>query len=533
MLLLVIIILVLVQVSHTKATEVATTDRVPATDQLPTRRVSNKTRAVSLIGGTSCETFSETGYTVCDDSEARFLSAFEGYGLQNVGYPISRRFQRDGFMTQAFQKAILQWQADSKSVAFVNIFDELHDRDFDETLFQVRQTPNQLPAGWDGDLSFEQVVRKRQALLSRPALRKTYFAASDPLTFFGLPTSEVEDMGNHYAIRLQRAVLQEWKEKVPWAEAGQVTIANGGDIAKELGHLPKTALILDSSTATADPTAVPTASTIRFAAIGDFGKGDQREKRVADMVKGWQPEFIITMGDNNYPDGEASTIDNNVGKYYSQYIYPYDGRYTPGTPPNRFFPSLGNHDWNTTNAQPYLDYFPISSSAANTGSSGNERYYDFVQGPVHFFAIDSDQHEPDGRKSTSKQAAWLKSQLAASRSPWQIVYFHHAAYSSASRHGSDSQMEWPFAEWGADAVIAGHDHTYERLLIENIPYFVNGLGGATPRDFGAPIPGSQARYKDDNGAMLVEANESSITFQFYSVANGGTLIDRTTIWADN
>lgn len=49
-------------------------------------------------------------------------------------------------------------------------------------------------------------------------------------------------MGNHYAIRLQRAVLQEWKEDVPWASAGEVTIANGGDIAKELGGLPSAAL---------------------------------------------------------------------------------------------------------------------------------------------------------------------------------------------------------------------------------------------------------------------------------------------------
>jgi hypothetical protein len=73
-------------------------------------------------------------------------------------------------------------------------------------------------------------------------MRTTYFNASDPLTFFGLPTSEVTDMGNHYAIRLQRAVLQEWKDDVPWARAGQVTIANGGDIAKELGVIPAFAI---------------------------------------------------------------------------------------------------------------------------------------------------------------------------------------------------------------------------------------------------------------------------------------------------
>lgn len=78
----------------------------------------------------------------------------------------------------------------------------------------------------------------RQALLNaNSAIRQRYFGVSDPLTVFGLPVSRVEDMGNHYAIRTQRAVFQQWKEAVPWAAAGQVTIANGGDIGKELGWL--------------------------------------------------------------------------------------------------------------------------------------------------------------------------------------------------------------------------------------------------------------------------------------------------------
>lgn len=198
--------------------------------------------APPITVGASCETFSETGYTVCDDQNANFLSAFSTHGLQNVGYPVSQRFKRDGFITQAFQKAIFQWRADTQTVAFVNIFDELHNKGFDTTLLGARQTPNQLPDGWDGNVGFNLVVQKRQGLLTRVALYNTYFGVSDPMTFFGLPTSLIQDMGNHYAIRLQRAVLQEWKQDVPWARAGQVTIANGGDIAKELGHLPAFAL---------------------------------------------------------------------------------------------------------------------------------------------------------------------------------------------------------------------------------------------------------------------------------------------------
>jgi hypothetical protein len=201
-------------------------------------------QAPALTSGATCQTISQTGYQVCDDANARFLAAYQRYGAQNIGYPISTRYSRDGFITQAFQKAILQWRPESNSAAFANVFDDLSRAGMDQRLYETRQTPFQLPSGWEGvNVPFAEAVRLRQGLLSnRPAMRTTYFAASDPLTFFGLPTSEVTDMGNHYAIRLQRAVLQEWKENVPWARAGQVTIANGGDIAKELGLIPGFAL---------------------------------------------------------------------------------------------------------------------------------------------------------------------------------------------------------------------------------------------------------------------------------------------------
>jgi hypothetical protein len=205
--------------------------------------------APPIAAGSTCRIYTQTGgFFVCDDANARFLTAFNLYGLQNVGYPVSTRFRWNGLVTQAFQKAILQWRPDGNYVAFINVFDELSGRGVDQTLYQMRQTPYPLPAGWDEGLTWAQVVQRRQALLNeRPALRSAYFGVSDPITFFGLPTSEVTDMGNHYSIRLQRAVLQEWKEDVPWARAGQVTVANGGDIAKELDQLPAFALLPDTT----------------------------------------------------------------------------------------------------------------------------------------------------------------------------------------------------------------------------------------------------------------------------------------------
>jgi len=282
-----------------------------------------------------------------------------------------------------------------------------------------------------------------------------------------------------------------------------------------------------SGTATETSTPIPTATPepsitaeirIRFAVIGDYGSGIKGEEDVANLVKSMAPDFIITTGDNNYPDGSAETIDNHIGQYYSNFISPYKGEYGEGANINRFFPSLGNHDWNTDNAAPYLDYFTLP---------GNERYYDFTWGPVHFFALDSDSREVDGVGKSSIQAQWLKDRLAVCTSPWKIVYMHHPPYSSG-RHGPIDWMQWPFLEWGASAVISGHDHTYERLIINSFPYFINGLGGKSRYSFPNPLPESQIRYNDDYGAMLVEATGSQITFQFINLA--GDVIDSYIIY---
>ena len=149
------------------------------------------------------------------------------------------------------------------------------------------------------------------------------------------------------------------------------------------------------------PLAIPDSKdspVLRFAVIGDYGTGEQLEADVAALVNSWNPDFIITTGDNNYPDGEAATIDQNIGQFFHEFIFPYNGGYGDGALENRFLPSLGNHDWRSDDTQPYLDYFTLP---------GNERYYEFVWGPVHFFVLDSNKNEPDGVDSESTQAIWL------------------------------------------------------------------------------------------------------------------------------
>ena len=208
------------------------------------------------------------------------------------------------------------------------------------------------------------------------------------------------------------------------------------------------------------------------------------------------------------------TIDANIGQYYHEYVGSYIGSYGEGSPYNRFFPTLGNHDWRTHALAPYLDYFVLP---------GNERYYMLSWGPVDLFMLDSDQAEPDGVDVGSVQARWLEAELAASKAPWKLVLLHHAPYSSGM-HGSTQALQWPYATWGADAVIAGHDHLYERIERDGVVYLVNGLGGHGKRyQFTTPVSGSELRFNEMHGAMRVQATAQELRFEFVRV--DGQVVD--------
>lgn len=266
----------------------------------------------------------------------------------------------------------------------------------------------------------------------------------------------------------------------------------------------------------ADPALCP--GDVVFAVIGDYGTSNQPEADVADLVKSWQPAFIVTVGDNNYPDGAAETIDANIGHYYSDYIFPYVGDYGSTATKNRFWPALGNHDLRTDFGQPYYDYFMLP---------GNERTYDFVQGPVHFFVLNSDPQEPNGRSADSAQGQWLQARLAQSDALWKLVLMHHTPYTSSLKRNPDKELQWPYAAWGVTAVLSGHDHLYERFVVDGIPYFVNGAGGKTLYDFGRPEPESVVRYNQDHGAMRVQASQTCLNFTFYN--RDAELIDSVTV----
>ena len=271
-------------------------------------------------------------------------------------------------------------------------------------------------------------------------------------------------------------------------------------------------------------TVVPIDNSVTFAMLGDFGDGSSASGNVAAQVGTWGLDFIITAGDNRYGSNSFDTV---IGQFYCDFVTDVtSGPFCAGgnSDTNAFFPSPGNHDYTDgLGINEYLSYFTLPGSGVPTSSSsGNERYYDFIQGPVHFFSIDS-HNARNSSTDMAQQKAWLQAQLAASTSPWQVVFFHHAAFSSSSNHGSDPSMQWPFSEWGADAVFAGHDHIYERIIRNGIPYFVNGLGGRSLYGLGDPIIGSEIQYNGDYGAMRIFANNSQMLFEF--ITRNGVLID--------
>ncbi|TMQ30281.1 MAG: hypothetical protein E6K70_24420, partial [Planctomycetota bacterium] len=253
----------------------------------------------------------------------------------------------------------------------------------------------------------------------------------------------------------------------------------------------------------------PSGSTVRFAVFGDYGVAQQPEQDVANLVHSWNPDFITTTGDNNYstPPLTTALYDTTVGQYYHDFINPYSGAYGAGATTNRFFPSMGEHDW----------------GALGNNPTGDQGYLNFLQ----LFILDTDPNEPDGWDRISTQAQWLQGALASSTAPWKVVVMSFPPYSSGLE-GSTGDLQLPFQAWGASAVVSGHDHFYERLIEDNnFPYFVVGTGGAGLEAPPASLIAGSKAQASAWGALKVDASPSQMTFSFVSTA--GTVLDTYTM----
>lgn len=249
--------------------------------------------------------------------------------------------------------------------------------------------------------------------------------------------------------------------------------------------------------ASAVTTAAPSrGDSATFAVIGDYGWCDGGEARVARMVAGWGPAWVVTAGDNYQNVSRCSAYSVAVDGYYGSFVAAQD-----------FYPALGNHDYNPAAG---LDLYNSHFSHLPTTADPLRRWYEVTRGDVHLYVIDSWAAQ-DSADAMAAQRAWLEASLSASTSAWDIVVFHHPAYSSV---GSTTAMRWDFAAWGADAVISGHQHVYERIARDGIRYFTVGLGGLEGSTCPATrLDGSQACV-GDSGAMRVAASPAAITFEY-------------------
>jgi rare lipoprotein A len=189
------------------------------------------------------------GYSITDADGAAFWTFFNAHGgVDLLGYPVSQRFVWDGYVCQATQRAILQWNPTTGEVQLANVFDFFSRVGKDDWLMASHLAPPPQQTTQEAipratPLPFIMLAHYRFGwLYADPALYHRYFNTPSYYAIYGLPTSPVVDLGPYKAIRTQRAVLYHWKFSVPWADDRGVSVGLAGDLFKELGLIPGAAL---------------------------------------------------------------------------------------------------------------------------------------------------------------------------------------------------------------------------------------------------------------------------------------------------
>jgi 3',5'-cyclic AMP phosphodiesterase CpdA len=234
--------------------------------------------------------------------------------------------------------------------------------------------------------------------------------------------------------------------------------------------------------------------------------GDEATAALLDRIAG----TVFTAGDNAYPSGSSADFQNCYA--------PSWGRHKARTRP-----TPGNHEYLTAGAAGYFAYF---GAAAGTPGQG---YYSYDLAGWHVVALNSSV----AHDASSPQLLWLRADLAAHPARCILAYWHHARFSSGSAHGNDLTVK-PFwnelDQAGAELVISGHDHDYERFAPQTpsgvadptngIREFVVGTGGKSLRGFGVIQPNSQVRNASTYGVLKLTLRPGSYRWKFVPVSGG-------------
>lgn len=242
------------------------------------------------------------------------------------------------------------------------------------------------------------------------------------------------------------------------------------------------------------PTASPSGPPVLVGA-GDIASCDlDRGEATARLLDGIQGT-VFTAGDNAYESGTA--------REFAECYDPTWGRHKARTRP-----AVGNHEYQTPDAAGYKEYF----GAAATNAEG-KTWYSYELGTWHIIVLDSNCGAVGGCDANSEQGQWLAADLAESKARCSLAIWHHPRFSSGE-HGNDRAVA-PFWEAlyaaGADVVINGHDHDYERFAPQNpdgvkddergIREFVVGTGGAAIRRFTQQAANTELRVALSQGVL--------------------------------
>ena len=259
------------------------------------------------------------------------------------------------------------------------------------------------------------------------------------------------------------------------------------------------------------------AASVRLAVIGDYGSGSSAAADVARLVTSWSPDFVVTTGDNNYPDGAAETIDQNIGQFYHDFICPYRGAYGRGAATNRFFPVLGNHDWDTPGRRALsgLLHAPRQRALLRRGAGASP-------------SVRAGQRPPRARWPRGHRAG----ELATGRTgrvdgALEVVVMHHPPY---SRGRMARRVDAVAVRSLGGGCGVGRPRPPVRAGDEaSIPLFRERARRASEVRDPDAVDGSQARYTAGHGAMLVEADDAQLSFRFVTTA--GETVDTYTLYA--
>lgn len=221
------------------------------------------------------------------------------------------------------------------------------------------------------------------------------------------------------------------------------------------------------------------------------------------------PGTVFVAGDLAYPDGS----DENFAECYT----PTWGRFK-----DRTRPAPGNHEYHSDGASGYARYFGAAAG------DPTKAYYSYDLGTWHVIALNSECAEVGGCDAASPQGQWLKQDLEQHKNGCIVTYFHKPLFSSGGSHGNDPLMKplWDaLYHAGADVVMNGHDHNYERFAPQDpegksdpehgIREFVVGSGGKNShRKMGVTKPNSEARNDDTFGVLKLTLHAKSYDWEF-------------------